>query len=71
MLALSGGYEIDESWTARIVSPELGTAYLGTQGDEWDAQKDMSLANSGSLISLTLAALYQRRTGREPWGIAE
>jgi putative membrane protein len=71
MLALSGGYEIVESWTARIVSPELGTAYLGTQGDEWDAQKDMSLANSGSLISLTLAALYQRRTGREPWGIAE
>jgi putative membrane protein len=66
-LAMSGGYEILESWTARIVSPELGIAYLGTQGDEWDAQKDMSLANSGSLISLTLTALYRRRTGREPW----
>jgi putative membrane protein len=69
MLALSGGYEIVEGWTARIVSPELGTAYLGTQGDEWDAQKDMSLANTGSLISLAIAALYQRKTGREPWGL--
>jgi putative membrane protein len=66
-LALSAGYEIVEGWTARLVSPELGTAFLGTQGDEWDAQKDMSLANSGSLISLALGALYQRRTGREPW----
>jgi putative membrane protein len=68
-LALSGGYEIVEGWTARIVSPELGTAYLGTQGDEWDAQKDMSLANSGSLIALALTALYRRTTGREPWAL--
>jgi len=68
-LALSGGYEILEGWTARIVSPDLGVAYLGTQGDEWDAQKDMSLANTGSLITLAWAALYRRRTGREPWTI--
>jgi putative membrane protein len=66
-LALSGGYEIVEGWTARLVSPELGTAYLGTQGDEWDAQKDMSLANTGSLISLAITALYRSKTGREPW----
>jgi putative membrane protein len=71
MLALSGGYEIVEGWTARIVSPELGVAYLGTQGDEWDAQKDMSLANTGSLISLALVALYQRTTGREPWRLGQ
>lgn len=70
VLALAGGYEIVESWTARLVSPELGTAYLGTQGDEWDAQKDMSLANTGSLIGLALTAWYQRATGREPWRLA-
>jgi putative membrane protein len=68
-LALSAGYEIVEGWTARLISPELGTAFLGTQGDEWDAQKDMSLANTGSLLTLALVALYQRRTGREPWGL--
>ncbi len=69
VLAMSSGYEILESYAARIVSPELGTAFLGTQGDEWDAQKDMSLANGGALLSLTLTALYRRATGREPWGI--
>jgi putative membrane protein len=71
ILALSGGYEIVEGWTARIVSPELGTAYLGTQGDEWDAQKDMSLANTGSLIALAICAAARRRTGRELWSTLE
>jgi putative membrane protein len=70
-LALSAGYEIIEGWTARIVDPELGTAYLGTQGDEWDAQKDMSLANSGSLLSLALAAAYARVRGREAYRALE
>jgi putative membrane protein len=68
-LALSAGYEIIEGWTARLISPELGTAFLGTQGDEWDAQKDMSLANLGSLLTLVAVAVYQRITGREPWGL--
>ncbi len=67
VLALSSGYEIVESWAARIVSPELGTAFLGTQGDEWDAQKDMSLAMGGALLALFSAVLYRRSSGREPW----
>jgi putative membrane protein len=67
ILSLSSGYEIIESWAARIVDPELGTAFLGTQGDEWDAQKDMSLAIVGASITLALSAAYQRRTGHEPW----
>jgi putative membrane protein len=53
-LSMSAGYEIVESWVARIVSPELGTAYLGTQGDEWDAQKDMDLAMAGAVLCLAL-----------------
>ena len=67
ILSLSSGYEIIESWTARIVDPELGTAFLGTQGDEWDAQKDMSLALVGGAITMALATAYQRRTGHEAW----
>lgn len=66
-LALSASYEIIESWTARIVDPDLGTAFLGTQGDEWDAQKDMSLALLGAVLCLVATALYRRRYGREPW----
>lgn len=41
ILAQSGIFEVTEAAVAQMVSPELGTAYLGTQGDEWDAQKDM------------------------------
>ncbi len=67
ILALSSSYEIVESWAARIVDPELGQAFLGTQGDEWDAQKDMALALAGAGIALATSALYHARTGREPW----
>jgi putative membrane protein len=67
VVALSSSYEIVESWTARLVDPALGQAFLGAQGDEWDAQKDMSLALCGAAIALAAAALYCARSGREPW----
>lgn len=54
ILAFSAFYEVLEGVAAMIVSPELGTAYLGTQGDEWDAQKDSFLAFSGAIISMLL-----------------
>jgi putative membrane protein len=69
MLSLSSGYEIAESWAARIVDPSLGQAFVGAQGDEWDAQKDMTLALAGGCLALAATALYRRRTGREPWSI--
>jgi putative membrane protein len=56
-LSFSGGYEIVEWWAARTVDPELGTAFLGTQGDDWDSQKDMSLALAGAVICLALSAV--------------
>ena len=38
-------------WAAVIVfGGDLGIAYLGTQGDEWDAQKDMLLAAIGATL---------------------
>lgn len=52
ILAFSAFYEVLEVITAMIVSPELGAAYLGTQGDEWDAQKDSLLALLGSVIAM-------------------
>ena len=60
VLSMSAGYEQIEAWVARIVSPELGAAYLGTQGDEWDAQKDMDRAMTGALICLALTWLGER-----------
>jgi putative membrane protein len=63
VLAASGFYEVLESWVAQIVSPELGAAYLGTQGDVWDAQKDMTAAMIGALLSLAFIAVL-RLSGR-------
>ena len=50
-----------EGVVAVIVSPELGAAYLGTQGDEWDAQKDTALAFAGSIIAMLLTWMWVRR----------
>jgi putative membrane protein len=55
VLGFSGFYEALEGIVAMIVSPELGAAYLGTQGDEWDAQKDTALAFLGAVIAMAIA----------------
>ncbi len=67
MLALSSSYEILEGWAARVVDPAQGIAFVGAQGDVWDAQKDMALALLGGVLAMLLTALYRRGTGREPW----
>ena len=54
VISVSGFFEVLESWVAQLVSPELGDAYLGTQGDIWDAQKDMTMAIIGALITVGL-----------------
>jgi putative membrane protein len=61
MLAQSGLFEIVEAVVAQIVSPELGAAYLGTQGDEWDAQNDMIAATVGAVICMAIVLFSTRR----------
>src|SRR5687767_14937666 len=65
IVSFSGLFEIVEAIVAQIVSPELGTAYLGTQGDEWDAQKDMAAAVAGAICSLVLLAAIAALRGRK------
>ncbi|MDX1805179.1 MAG: DUF2238 domain-containing protein [Alcanivorax sp.] len=50
VLAISALYEILEWWAAVQFGGSLGQAYLGTQGDVWDAQKDMAMAGLGALL---------------------
>ena len=45
-------YEMIEWLAAELFGGELGVAYLGTQGDVWDAQKDMALAAAGAVAGL-------------------
>jgi putative membrane protein len=67
ILALSSGYEIVESWAARMVDPEVGMAFVGAQGDVWDGQKDMTLALVGAILAMWSAARLRRRLGHEPY----
>jgi putative membrane protein len=60
MLAQSGLFEIVEALIAEIVSPELGAAYLGMQGDQWDAQKDMLVAFAGALLCMVVLLVCAR-----------
>ena len=53
-------YEVIEWGAAIVFGGDLGQAYLGTQGDIWDGQKDMAFAMSGSLITITLLAIAGR-----------
>lgn len=63
----SGLFEIIEMIIALVVNPEAGTAYLGTQGDEWDAQKDMALAFGGSLVAFALTGAAIRTGFLDQW----
>jgi putative membrane protein len=56
IMAFAGFYEISEWWIAALSSPETGAAYLGAQGDPWDAQKDMLLDTLGAMLGLALFA---------------
>jgi len=55
--SFAGFYEIIEWSAAVVVDPEAGEAFLGSQGDIWDAQKDMLLAIVGSFVTLFLVML--------------
>jgi len=53
-------YELIEWGAAIVFGGDLGAAYLGTQGDEWDAQKDMALAALGAVTGLLLVVARSR-----------
>jgi putative membrane protein len=65
VMAGAGLWEVIESWVARTVRPELGTAFLGSQGDVWDAQKDIAAAFYGSLICIVLIMLARHMLSEE------
>ena len=58
-------YELIEWAAAEVFGGELGAAYLGTQGDVWDAHKDMALASLGALIAMFVTALVNRHLQRD------
>ena len=59
-LAFGAIYEIIEATVAAFVSPEHGEAFVGMQGDMWDAQKDIAFGLVGAAIAMTITYLIDR-----------
>jgi putative membrane protein len=65
LTAGSALYEMIEWAAAEAFGGDLGVAYLGTQGDVWDAQKDMAVALLGSLLWAVVPGAPTDRRSRE------
>jgi putative membrane protein len=64
IFTVAGIYEIFEWLYALSADQSSGTAVLGSQGDMWDAQKDMLADGLGALFATALFALvYRNKTG--------
>jgi putative membrane protein len=58
-------FELFEWGAAEVFGGPLGQAYLGTQGDVWDAHKDMALASLGALIAMLITFAINRKLQRD------
>ena len=61
-IAMAGVWEIVEWLYAAIDGGEAGAAFLGSQGDEWDAQKDILCDTLGAVCSALLFMLLNRNS---------
>jgi putative membrane protein len=67
VLAIAAFWELVEWWTTLIVAGDVGQAFLGSQGDVWDAQWDMFLALVGALVVLlALGRAHDRSMAKVP-----
>ena len=61
VLAVAAFWELLEWWVTLLVASDVGSAFLGSQGDIWDAQWDMFLALIGAMVALPiLSRLHDR-----------
>jgi putative membrane protein len=69
-MSTSMSFELLEWAVAEVFGGPLGVAHLGTQGDPWDAHKDMALAGLGAFIAMSITALVNsllQRDFAEEW----
>lgn len=60
-VGISAIYELIE-WGAAATTGEAADAFLGSQGDVWDTQKDMAMALVGAITALLLLARRHDRS---------
>ena len=61
IFTVAAAYEIIEWWFAALSDPAAGTAFLGSQGDIWDAQKDMLADGCGAIVATALFWMVRGR----------
>ena len=61
VLAIAALWEILEWWATLVLAADTGQAFLGSQGDVWDAQWDMFLALVGAAVALPVLGSLQDR----------
>ena len=67
VLAIGAFWELLEWWTTLLVAPDVGQAFLGSQGDVWDAQWDMLLALIGAAVALpVMSGVHDRSMAKVP-----
>ncbi|HET9957407.1 MAG TPA: DUF2238 domain-containing protein, partial [Polyangiaceae bacterium] len=68
VLAFAAFWELLEWWVTLLVASDTGQAFLGSQGDIWDAQWDMLLAGVGAVVALTaFGRFHDRSMARVPF----
>jgi putative membrane protein len=52
-------------WGVSVVTTkETGETYVATQGDVWDAHKDIALAAVGAAVTMMITYLFTRKKGK-------
>jgi putative membrane protein len=67
MGSFSALYEIIEWQAAKNVDPATGLAFLGSQGDIWNAQKDMLLTIVGAVIAGLVVFVINMKYKKDFW----
>lgn len=60
IMALAMTYELFEWWYAVSVNPSAGIEVLGSQGDIWDAQKDMLMDTLGAIFGFLMFFIFRK-----------
>lgn len=63
IMSVAAGYEMIEWQFAVIEGGDAGIEFLGSQGDVWDAQKDMLADTLGAIAALVLFAFSRWKRG--------
>jgi putative membrane protein len=58
-------FELIEWGVSEVTTKETGETYVATQGDVWDAHKDILLAAIGAAITILIIYMFHRRKGKE------